>query len=676
LPYLPAGINSLDCSYDRGLSCLPHIFMNSLFSFYMDSSNITCLPNRFSAIQYDINPGTVPLCDPASGCEFYYNLAGNIHYDTVATCLADSVSQGNSIYNMKVQLIQGGNVIQQFYSFTSGGYSFQTPSLSTYSVAIDTTMLPISVVCPSSDLRTVTLSPTDTVEKYESFGMQCSAVDFGVSSIWGTHFRATFTSYISINAGNFALMNYNANCGAGTPGTVTTMLSGSLHYISAASGALTPTSVSGNTLTYTIADLNALQSGSLNIVVATDTNAAVGSDVCVNVTVTPSVPDANPSNNTLSQCFAVVHSWDPNDKEVYPLDTFQENNSWLTYTINFQNTGTDTAYTVIVQDTLSQYVDASSFQYLASSNKAVIQLFGNACVFTFPHINLVDSAANPPLSTGWIEYKVKAKPGLPPGTKIYNTAYVYFDNNSAVVTNTTVNTYDTLTSVLLTCSDTTVSLNHAICQGDSFMFNGIARTTQGVYYDSLQNIGGCDSTIALNLRVNPLPVVTWNPMDTMADLWCQCAFWTHQIIFAGANPAGGMFNGVYVSVDSITMPYPDCTQEFFDTNFVVVYTYADSNGCSNSVSRNFNLNMGCEGIQTIDGANSISLYPNPNKGSFTLQTSNKNNIDYTISDMLGNIVAQLAITSDSQEINLPEIGEGVYTLVVKGSQPVRFVVVR
>jgi hypothetical protein len=94
----------------------------------------------------------------------------------------------------------------------------------------------------------------------------------------------------------------------------------------------------------------------------------------------------------------------------------------------------------VVRDTLSPYIDTSSFQYLASSHHAVIQLFGSAIAFTFPKINLVDSATNPPLSEGWIQFKVRTKPNLPLATQIRNTASIYFDLNPAIVTNTTVNT--------------------------------------------------------------------------------------------------------------------------------------------------------------------------------------------------------------------------------------------
>jgi uncharacterized repeat protein (TIGR01451 family) len=121
---------------------------------------------------------------------------------------------------------------------------------------------------------------------------------------------------------------------------------------------------------------------------------------------------------------------------VYPK-YISRNGDWLTYTVHFQNTGNDTAYDVIVRDTLSSFVDANSFQFLASSHeKKIIQIKGNAVAFTFPNINLVDSATNPAGSQGWFQFKVKTKNTLLLLTNINNTAFIYFDFNPAIKTNT------------------------------------------------------------------------------------------------------------------------------------------------------------------------------------------------------------------------------------------------
>jgi uncharacterized repeat protein (TIGR01451 family) len=439
-------LQSLVCSFNPSLSCLPRVFTSSLSFFYIVYTNIHCLPNLFSATNYDVDPASMPLCDPTSGCDFYYNITGNAHNDTSATCQLDSLNPGALLRNMKVQLKRNGQVQQQFYTFSSGDYSFKTDSLTSYEVAIDTAQLPLHVSCPSSGRRSVVLSPADSVRFKENFGLECGATDFGVVSISGARFRPSFSTTVHSTAGNIAQLLYRAPCGVATSGIITTTFSGPASYTGPAAGALTP-SVSGNTLTYNIADLNTLHEGSLDVIVATNANAAIGSQVCITTTITPSAPDANAANNTLTQCYSVVNSYDPNIKEVYPSTINPSNTSeWLTYTIHFQNTGNDTAYTVVVRDTLSGNVQPETFQYLASSHHAVIQLFGKAMVFTFPKINLVDSATNPALSQGWIQYKVKTKANLPMTTQVKNTAYIYFDLNPAVVTNTAVSTV-TITGV-------------------------------------------------------------------------------------------------------------------------------------------------------------------------------------------------------------------------------------
>jgi gliding motility-associated-like protein len=46
-------------------------------------------------------------------------------------------------------------------------------------------------------------------------------------------------------------------------------------------------------------------------------------------------------------------------------------------------------------------------------------------------------------------------------------------------------------------------INHSICQGSSYYFNGHNLTTAGSYYDTLSTTKGCDSIITLVLTINP-----------------------------------------------------------------------------------------------------------------------------------------------------------------------------
>ncbi|MBK9490010.1 MAG: hypothetical protein IPO07_15465 [Haliscomenobacter sp.] len=57
----------------------------------------------------------------------------------------------------------------------------------------------------------------------------------------------------------------------------------------------------------------------------------------------------------------------------------------------------------------------------------------------FKNINLPDSTNNEPESHGFVSFRIKDRSGLAEKTTIDNTAYIYFDQNPAIVTNTTQN---------------------------------------------------------------------------------------------------------------------------------------------------------------------------------------------------------------------------------------------
>ncbi|MFK7807287.1 MAG: hypothetical protein AB8F74_05725, partial [Saprospiraceae bacterium] len=74
----------------------------------------------------------------------------------------------------------------------------------------------------------------------------------------------------------------------------------------------------------------------------------------------------------LIYCPLVVGSFDPNDKQAIPSgfgeDHFILPNTDIEYTIRFQNTGTDTAFRVVILDTLSQVLDPASIKVGSSSH--------------------------------------------------------------------------------------------------------------------------------------------------------------------------------------------------------------------------------------------------------------------------------------------------------------------
>jgi len=139
-------------------------------------------------------------------------------------------------------------------------------------------------------------------------------------------------------------------------------------------------------------------------------------------------------------------SYDPNDIQVSPEGETEAGNvpmgQELTYTIRFQNTGNDTAFLVDILDTLSPALDPETFQFVSSSHEVRYFIDGNGAIrFLFEDINLLGSTSNEAESHGYVMYKVSPKADIADGTLAEAKAYIYFDYNPAIETNTTTTTF-------------------------------------------------------------------------------------------------------------------------------------------------------------------------------------------------------------------------------------------
>jgi uncharacterized repeat protein (TIGR01451 family) len=147
--------------------------------------------------------------------------------------------------------------------------------------------------------------------------------------------------------------------------------------------------------------------------------------------------DCKPLDNSENLNDVVSASHDPNEKEVSPAGNLSASDTVLTYTVRFQNNGNAPANLIVIKDTLSSNVDPRTVSPGASSAPYDFAVSGNGVLtFTFSNINLPDSSHGDS-STGFVMYTVHVKRNLPIGSVINNTASIYFDANSAIVTNTT-----------------------------------------------------------------------------------------------------------------------------------------------------------------------------------------------------------------------------------------------
>lgn len=166
-------------------------------------------------------------------------------------------------------------------------------------------------------------------------------------------------------------------------------------------------------------------------------------------------------------CLENVDSYDPNDKQAIPDGWGDEKlvlpNTRMEYKIRFQNTGTDTAYTVLLKDRIDASLDIKSIRPGTSSHPYSWSINdGEYLSFTFENIDLPDSTTNLGASQGFVTFTIEQKADLPIGTEIQNTAAIYFDFNPPIYTNTTKHKIGDLFTQLPTNVEEVFSTNASV----------------------------------------------------------------------------------------------------------------------------------------------------------------------------------------------------------------------
>jgi len=256
--------------------------------------------------------------------------------------------------------------------------------------------------------------------------------DFGISYAYAYSLVAPLqTGFLRTVICNYACTDVsNAHVTLTLPAQATPSLDG-----------LTNPVFSGNTLTF---DLNSLETCAEQIIRFSfpgATPAGTIFDFKISVAAV-SETDNNTTNNSADFVGTVLNSYDPNDKSCnkpeYIDPTAAEE---LQYTVRFQNDGNLEAYNIVVRDTISTSLDLSTFEVLGSKHTMSYSIDPTTRVvtFTFNNIFLAPSDDDLDASQGYLVYKIKENENLPIGSEIKNTAYIYFDFNPAIITNTTSN---------------------------------------------------------------------------------------------------------------------------------------------------------------------------------------------------------------------------------------------
>lgn len=186
-----------------------------------------------------------------------------------------------------------------------------------------------------------------------------------------------------------------------------------------------------------------------------------------------------------------------------------------------------------------------------------------------------------------------------------------------------------------------------------------ADTLNSVLYTYV-NEAGCTSTLNLPVRVgNPTPLtVNIASMNYCSD---DAAFSLDEYV----SPMGGIYTGTAVMPNNlfdpgIAVPGPN----------EVLYYYDNEYGCT-SVDTVEIIVVECVGINDIDKALTISVYPNPSNGIFKLNISAAQMQQgvVSITDAVGREVFNKQVTiGTTQSISVPQLSKGIYTIDLKGEK--------
>jgi uncharacterized repeat protein (TIGR01451 family) len=202
--------------------------------------------------------------------------------------------------------------------------------------------------------------------------------------------------------------------------------------------------VTGDTITWQTGNLNPLQYDTILLTLKNipPPLLVIGQNISASATIFPVTGDQYQPDNHASIKQLVVGAFDPNDKTEHHGGTITEAAAMagapLQYTIRFQNTGNDTAFNVVITDTLDNRLDAASFRHTGSSHPCTISIKDDKYItYSFRNILLPDSNRNELRSHGFLSFEINIRAAaIVLNDSVRNSSSIYFDFNAPVKTNT------------------------------------------------------------------------------------------------------------------------------------------------------------------------------------------------------------------------------------------------
>ena len=417
LPDLPASLESLAC-YDNAIGCLPWL-PNSLQTLRCYNNPLSCLPN----IPTNFNAPNSILGFPVNVCNL-----------NTAPCAINDEAVSGSVFidaNMNGTKDPGEGPFRYTYvRALPGAYITAPDGAGRFAMPLDPGTFTVDADAVPYHTRT---TPAFTVE------LATLEVDTGLHmGYWpmpGVHdLRVDLSSWFAIRGQDNAVWLTVEN-----PGTETEDALIDFGFESGQTwvgSTVAPDVLSGQTAQWQV-QLAPGARWQTTIGMHTQPATLPATPIPYSLSAYGTAQDTTPQNNLSVFYHEVLASCDPNDKSVAPAsiapgDTLPDGG--LEYLVRFQNTGTAPAFRVVITDTLSALLDASTLRVVSSSHPQHWFLQQGVLHFVFDPILLADSTADEVNSHGFVKFRIQPHPGLVLGDHIDNVANIYFDFNEPVIT--------------------------------------------------------------------------------------------------------------------------------------------------------------------------------------------------------------------------------------------------
>lgn len=442
-------------------------YRNNNFSLETDTAGI--FANSFGHGNYRIGPASHPYLyslkgdtsiqikmDSSYSLEFPIykknGIYGHIYEDRNNNCIFDSFDL--AISGVKV-FTDSGRVIG--ISDGEGLYYLAVPALGIYQVYTDYKTYEYKVNCPSGNLLTVNYS-SDSLYENNNFGISSNQdftdiqVSLNLSRI--RRGRSSNMKVYCNNKGNETFKNISLILpvpeGMDITDSNTLIAKGGTSVIIQIDSIL-PKENKLFTLYFYVHPDSFKANDLICFTVKTDS-------ICIN-------NDSVKRNNTYQICRVVDAPYDPNEKSNSGSLYKTKFDNFIDYTVYFQNTGTDTAFRVMVTDTIdTRYLDPADFELLWSDAPCVPYISGNVLYFVFDEIRLPQLATAGDGSISGFGFRMGLKSEHAKEISFENRASIFFDFEDAVVTKPAV------THIISPVSIISMSKN-SLCQFEKNQIN-------------------------------------------------------------------------------------------------------------------------------------------------------------------------------------------------------------